>query len=408
MTAGAAALLTALVLACWWTNADARATRAPDARQSAGSGASGAKINDLADAFLVEEDGGWFCKEPGKNHPPSKLCPRPSWQAATDLIQALGPLALANPGAVPDYMRVAKARNNCTVGDRGDACATGVPDPPPDPAQCAVPFTDVTPPSCALAGLNFAGVRLGIVISAANGKSARPVKDIAWQACQVNKADLNGYFSFVFLDLASRLKPDARLKRAVTMIQEGQIRDETGKLKECTQTKKHLRWSRLITNDRGYRAGDDARLDTGAWAHAADITLLASATSNAKIGAALKHNRVLRPLDKSFFRSAARVGSQAVLRFEVTSQTGKLATLTKKHQCQLLKSLASQQHKLGYTLDFPFYVHGLDGGGPGPGDPMDAFHETYDSFAQGTFTLQTQLIGRYGATGSQSNPAPPC
>ena len=371
------------------------------------------KISSMGDAFLVDSPGPkkgkptqqptWFCG--GAESRGSIICDGTSYDAAT---------ALANSSELPEYLRVAKARNDCVHGQASKKCVTGV--PPTDPCEdVGTPKDPVygaeDEPFCALQALKKK-TELGLIIGAAKegpegqqGKDqkARPLSDITWHACEALKDDKSNLYSFLFLDEATALDTDA-LKRVVPMIQRGQVLDKKSNEKtNCTAGK----WSHLITNDRNYKPkkGLVDRLHTGVWAHAKSLAIL----DRNNIATELKKGALLAE-DREFIKDVPN-NSQAILRFEVTAQTSVFAGLSGEVQCELLTKVAAASR--GFELIYPLYVHGTT-----EGDKPD--HAPYSSFFEGTFELQLGLLNggpagvctdfqRPPPTGPEPEPTPsPC
>jgi hypothetical protein len=383
-------------------------------------------ISDIADAFMVENDGSWFCQSQdvkgngAAGLPTTKWCAEPSWQAAGSLQYYFA----TYPSQLPNTMRVGKARNDCVQGQTGANCATGVPAPPPTGATCPIfnGYASTTPPVCILSWLKSQAVNLGDVVSASGGRddehhtTAREIKDMAWQACEINRDDASNLYGFVFLDLASALN-DERLAETVDRIQSGQVY-ENGSWQSCTSrtTGASLGGFPVITNDRNYSPSAETRLRTGAWAHAKDISLLndfdystPKATRDQIVGDALRGGGPLKTLDHQFLDAVHQKdpGSIPVLRFEVTSQTGKMADLKMIHQQGMLCELAKRQQSNDFRLIYPLFVHGLDEVHGDTNPASNDIHPPYDSLAASTATLSLQgsLVIAYP---SAASPPPAC
>jgi hypothetical protein len=356
-------------------------------------------INELADAFLIDK-GQWFCGpgQPPDPVSPGVVCPNltSSPQFARTLIQHL----VANPQDTPQLMRVAKARNDCIDKPNGQgwtSCETGL----PPAATCPTPpgtFSDAQP-YCALKDLDDRGVGLGVIVGADTdqaGPDTRGAKEIAFQACEIRKADDAGLFHFMFLDQAFKL-PQAQLELAVAKVVRGQ------RFEFSTQTWVPCQaggWPRLITNDTTWKPGDgSASLDTDAWGHARHLQLLEGSGWRQEAERAANQESVpaLKQADTDFARAVHRVDAQPVLRFEVTSQSSKFASLGGGDQCQLLKEWARPQQAQDYAFTYPFYVHGLT---PEHVNP-------YESGKEGTFEFQLGLVDAY-APDDPVIALPPC
>ena len=332
---------------------------------------------DMADVFLVEQDGGWFCSA-GKQAN-NATCParHDSRAAAIDLLRELF------PGRYPDlYLRVGKARNDCHDPFGGQRCSTGVPR-----SACRSAF-DFASPACALDELLRRGVRLGVVIGARGaGGTDRSVRNISWHACQVSLDDTRRYYDFIFLDLAFRL--GHKLAETVRLIQAGHYRNGVKELPCPRGAAGH----RVMTNDTTWKPGraKNAPLNTGAWAHAKRLSLLDGENGIGVLRAAGVGDprMALTDDDRAFVSAVQAENSLPVLRFEVPAQTSRFAALEPQLQCQLLARWSSLQAASGYTFIHPIYVHGA-----GPAEPATK-RMPYDSFAEGTFVPQIGLFRGY-------------
>lgn len=235
----------------------------------------------------------------------------------------------------------------------------------------------------ALEALRRLDVKLGVIMGADEDGAEpdpRSVRDLAWHACQISRADTRHLYSFMFLDLTRALSARA-LKTVVRRIRAGR----TASGKPCPGVPAANRgWPKLIVND-----NHTATLRSKPWAHAKRLELLGDKVSARRVRrAANGRASALLPGDRRFLRRVARLGdgSFAILRFEVTSQTHRFAGLPVAQQCPLLRQWASLQHSAGYALIYPLYVHGIPN--------QTTF---YDSFMQGTFGLELALIDRYPA-----------
>jgi len=334
----------------------------------------------LADAFLIESTGEWFCPEPSEQPRTTVKCS--GERGSRSFAKAL----LKRNGLAGTYIRVAKSRNDCNEPE--DCTGIGVPSAPTD-TPCV---ENDERQFCVLTALKKKGVRLGIVLGAAKKEVVegpnppRDVADIAWHACQIKMRDnsgpnQSGLYSFMFLDMASRQRPTKRLKRLVGMIQRGRIIDRAGRTKRCSAGG----WPRLITNDTNRDISREA-LATGAWGHAKRLEIVSG-------GHAAKADRAasLTANDEKFVRVVKGLKARAVLRLEVTPDTSDFSLLKSARQCALLGYWAGQQDRLNYSLIFPLYVHGA---GPGEqGEPPGGRHP-YDSLAERTFPRQLALITR--------------
>jgi hypothetical protein len=324
------------------------------------SSARGHRAIAMADAFLVEETGGWFC-------PSLKVeCGGSDSQSFASRLLQPGNLTPKGPTL---YLRAAKARNDCQEGN--DQCADlGVPNPtlPCLPSATNTPF-------CALKSLKDAKVKLGIVISAKRDDSELPrdAGALAWHACQIRKADVHHLYDFMFMDYTFKMKPPA-VRQAARLIQRGKVRRE-GKTVKCDAGG----WPHLIINDTTWKpyAPDRYNLDTGAWAHAKRVDAIGRA------GIPTNGDSALTRTDLAFVDEVNDLGSRAVLRLEVTPDSSEFAQLRPMLQCSLLGRWARQQAKRAYTFIFPLFAHGASG-------PPD--NHPYNSLVERTFLKQLALI----------------
>ncbi|MFC4115121.1 hypothetical protein [Nonomuraea zeae] len=351
-------------------------------------------LKDMGDAFLVEQDGGWFCP-----HNPAlestAVCPADTGEGgdSRSFAEFMVEHVVANPQLTPPmYLRAGKARNDCSIAP-GAPCTTGVPPAPAEPCLAVslppAQYT-ITSPYCALQGLKDVGIQLGVVVGAAGdedggAKPARSVQDITYHACRINQADSANLYDFMFLDLAFKL-PDADLVSVVQKIQSGVYWDPAaGAYRTCP----YGGWPKLITNDTTWPA---RTLATGAWGHAKSFKVLEGDgwRQNAE-AAADGLEPSIRTEDFDFVRAVHQQdpGGHPVLRFEVPSQTDRFAQLDSGDQCNLLRRWAKQQKQSEqaveqFSIIYAFYVHAL------PDKP-----ETYDSVYRGTFLRQRELIHYY-------------
>src|ERR1044072_7367007 len=190
----------------WVARASFVAALAAAALALAGSAPAEARLK-MADAFLVNEKGTWFCPDDQ-----GVTCPESRGSQAFAQILLKRPSALAGV-----YLRVAKAPSDCALSD--DVCKAGVPDRTLCPTNADTPF-------CVVHALKANRVKLGIVIGAAkDGSEAgepRSPAALAGHACKINQADSEHLYDFVFLDLAYKLGY-GQLKQAVRLIQGGRI-----------------------------------------------------------------------------------------------------------------------------------------------------------------------------------------
>jgi len=330
---------------------------------------------DMADLFLVERDGEWFCPPSGPlqpSVPPSvaKKCPPKGSEAAVNALL----LSLRTTERPNLYLRVAKARSQCPAGEE---CPdwTGVPD------GCLEEVSGST--QCtALRALRQHKIKLGVVMGLEEDNSDKPrsVRELAWQACQIKKADTGRLYDFIFLDMTRNLNV-RQIKKAVDRIKRGVTNDGT----KCPGVLGRAGWKKVITND-----NQTPTLKTGAWAHAKGLSLLTHGTED-EIKRAARRGSVLTKTDLKFLKQVKDLHDRsfAILRFEVPPQTSTLAGLRPRVQCLLLKQLARRQRSR-YRLIYPLFVHSTG----------DLAH--YDSFfEEETFGLQRALMDRYSgqATG---------
>jgi len=351
-----------------------------------------AKIR-MADAFLVDSTGQWFCT--GSKVDSKVDCdpdgPGPAPQATSQgFAEELLKPGVLNKGRL--YLRAAKARNDC---HEGTDCATTVGVPTyMNNCQSAASNT----PFCALLSLKRKNVNLGIVISAkrddpddpsdASGSKTTPHRRpsaLAWQACEIRQADQAHLYDFVFIDYTFQMGYGAT-REAVQMIQKGLI-IKGGKSVKCrSEDGKDLgRWPHVMTNDTTWNyKTKDYSLKTGAWAHAKRLGVIGEdhkAATRKSVGDGFTAN------DRQFIKRVHQANSQPVLRLEVTPDTSELAGLARPLQCSLLNTWAGKQHKLDYTLLFPLFVHGVDS------RQKDGPHTApYNSLLQTTFKPQLSLI----------------
>lgn len=355
---------------------------------------SSAPLKDMADAFLVEQDGGFFCP-----HNPllesTAVCPADTGEGmdSRTFAEFLVEHIVANPQLTPPlYLRAGKARNDCSIAP-GAECTTGVPASPAQPClSTSLPPAQytITSPFCALQGLKDVGINLGVIVGAAqddvNGvKNPRTVQDITYHACRINQADTANLYDFMFLDLAFKLQ-NADLKSVVEKVQSGVYwNPATGAYENCP----YGAWPKLITNDTTW---PHRTLATGAWGHAKSFRVMEGDGWRANAEAAADGlEPSIRTEDWDFIHAVHTEdpGSHPVLRFEVPSQTDRFATLSASDQCNLLRRWAKQQKQSSQAIDhysmiFALYVHAL------PDKP-----ETYDSDYRGTFLRQRELMHFY-------------
>ena len=314
--------------------------------------------------FFVEQDGSWICDRA------SIRCPvgRSSEQIVNEVLAGLG------GEARPDlYLRVAKARNDCSP----KACTTAVPD-----AAHHLPVLQK------LRELRALDIKLGVVVGAERDNSdvPREAERLALQACAISKADTEHLYAFMFLDLTRHLS-DKDLIKVVKAIKRGETADGD----PCPGGAGARRgWPAIITND-----NHTGTLDTGAWAHARHLGLLGKNAKGGPISnAAQGKASALTPGDRKFLRRVKRqaAGSLAVLRLEVTTETSRFAGLEQDAQCSLLTRWARAQQPRGYTFIYPLFAHGVE-------------NEPYDSIVEGTLGLQRQSSIAIRPTSLRTAPA---
>ncbi len=327
----------------------------------------------MADAFLVESTGGWFCPSVKVKCLDGKAG---TSQGFAESLLAPGALKAAGPRL---YLRAAKARNDCKKGN--EHCANlGVPAREPcQPGATNTPF-------CALLSLKQAKVKLGIVISAKRDAPKHEDPDesdesdkgrprtpsaLAWHACEIRKADVANLYDFIFMDFTFKMKPP-QVRKAVTMMKRGEIIDN-GKRVKCRAGG----WPRVMTNDTTWHhKNHNYNLNTGAWAHAKRLGLIERDKPATAAGSGLTPN------DRAFVERVHAAGSRPVLRLEVTPDTSEFAGLERPVQCSLLTTWALGQRKFDYTLLFPLFVHGVTA----------RMTDPYNSIVAQTFPLQMELI----------------
>jgi len=343
-----------------------------------------AKIS-MADAFLVDSTGQWFCT--GSKVDSKVDCdpdgPGPAPQATSrGFAEELLKPGVLNKGRL--YLRAAKARNDC---HEGTDCATTVGVPTyMNNCQSAASNT----PFCALLSLKRKNVNLGIVISAkrddpdASGSKTTPHRTpsaLAWQACEIRQADQAHLYDFVFIDYTFQMKYPAT-REAVHMIKNGLIINKHGKRVNCrSDDGKHALgpWPHVMTNDTTWNyKTNDYSLKTGAWAHAKRLGVIGDDDKVPTPNSGFTAN------DRRFIARVHQADSQPVLRLEVTPDTSEFAGLGQPLQCSLLKTWAGAQRKsdLDYTLLFPLFVHGVESEKAVP----------YNSSFEGTLMPQLSLI----------------
>lgn len=349
-------------------------------------------LKDMGDAFLVEQDGGWFCP-----HNPAlestAVCPADTGEGtdSRSFAEFMVEHIVANPQLTPPmYLRAGKARNDCSIAP-GAACTTGVPTAATCQSVTLPPAQyTITTPYCGLQGLKDAGIKLGVVVGAAGDedggvKPARSVKDITYHACRINQADTTNLYDFMFLDLAFKLA-DADLIEVVNKVQSGVYwNPAAGAYQDCP----YGAWPKLITNDTTW---PQRTLATGAWGHAKSFHLMELANWEEEAqNVADGLEPPIRTEDWDFIHAVHNddPGGHPVLRFEVPSQTDRFARLPADVQCNLLRRWAKQQKQSGQAVDefsiiYAFYVHALT-------DKP----ETYDSVYRGTFLRQRELVHFY-------------
>lgn len=367
--------------------------------------ASSAPLKDMGDAFLVDQDGGWFC--PRGDVEAVAICPEDVGEGHTSaqFTELMIEDIVAHPELDPPmYLRAGKARNDCSIAP-GSECTTGVPvttEPCPSVTLPPAQYT-VSTPYCALRGLKDVGIELGVVVGAAGDedegtKPPRSVQDITYQACRIRQADTTGLYDFMFLDLAFKLG-DTNLVDVVTKLQGGTYwNPATGAYEPCP----YGGWPKLITNDTTY---PQRTLATGAWGHAKSFALLTGNDwEQHAIDAAAGTFPAIRDEDTNFVHDVHTQdpGSHPVLRFEVPSQTDRFAQLDGNVQCSLFNKWAKAQKQSSngndqFSILYAFYVHAL------PDKPR-----TYDSLFRGTFQRQRELVHYYNPdlSGVSLSPCP--
>ncbi len=332
----------------------------------------------MADMFLVEQDGNWFCNG-GPRQLNNAACSKEttSAQAVAELLDSLP----SNPGSL--FLKVGKARNDCANGQEpvpgrvAAGCSTAV----PAPRTCP----DDSTPYCRLKALVAKKIKLGIVIGGEAEKAPRTASDLIWHACKIGNADTEGLYGFVWLDEVRQFDGPS-LRSAVRRIQARQYADGTA----CDPGRADRPPWKVITNDTTWRPGGPITLRTGAWAHARHLGLLARNPKRIAQALAGGIDRVLTPTDVAFVNTVNRgpQRSRAVLRLEVPSQSSRFAAMSRGRQCKLPTRWAVLQRTHRYTLIHPLYIHGARP------ELADWKENPYDSFAEDTFGLQKALIER--------------
>ena len=367
---------------------------------------------DIGDMFLVEYDGDWFC--PNSVSDANKICPgeppdprttgNTSQQAVTALVVHMYLQLVGHPSAKPgrpQLLRVGKARNDCIHGAAG--CDTGVPPPTACPQFNSSPY-------CALTALKAYDVGLGVIMGSGQPgppeEDGRPIRDMAWHACAVRRADRSGdggrgLYDFMFLDEAKYLR--GTVAEVVQRITAGRILDSNGDWVRCKDGANPFvgdpldGWD-VITNDNGWNLPKYSgyTLNTAAWGHATKYDRAFESEQQLR-DVADGQAPLLTPGDFDFINrvnavdtsSGQTFATRAIFRVEVPGYTSKLGTwLTPAQQCRFLERAARRQFQDGdtrHSFIYPLYVHG------GP------FGEeaSYDSIDRGTFFLQMQGMHRY-------------
>jgi len=359
---------------------------------------------DYADAYLVERDGNWFCP----SRPDfAKKCPTGlNSQAFVErfVADAEDAQRVNQKGRpYPTLMKVAKARKICAVGSQ---CDTAVPEPM---AGCSnaeeKKSSAIASPYCALVRLGDLSIGRGVVIGAAkieDGEDdARPITDIAHQACEINRASIKAaprqsrrLYDFIFLDRAPELSA-SKLKELVSRITHGRV-GKNGKQRCRLNGKKSKKTGglKVITNDNG---ASRRQLDNEAWGHAMGLNALKVPKDETR----LANSDGLSARNRQFVKRVNRLSrpgrrTRAILRPEVPPGTDALANLKRRTQCKLLKALARRQDRLGFTFEYPLYVHAT-------GDL-----EPYDSIERDTYDLQLSLMRRWSEPNRKKAAAPSC
>jgi len=360
---------------------------------------------DYADAYLIERDGDWFCP---RRDDFSKTCPGRTSQAFVEKFVADAEAHRVNQKSrpYPTLMKVAKARKMCAVRS---PCDTAVPAVPavPEPSMAGCPSAGASP-YCALVRLGDLNIGRGVVIGAAideDGENdARPITDIAHQACEINKASIKAapgqsgrLYDFIFLDRAPELSA-SKLRELVSRITHGRV-GKNGK-QPCRLNGKNSEKTgglKVITNDNG---ASRRQLNNEAWGHAMGLNAL-KVPEKPKQEKRLANSDGLTARNRRFVKlvkGLSRPGrlTRAILRPEVPPGTHALANFKFRTQCKLLKALAKRQDRLGFTFEYPLYVQAT-------GDLTP-----YDSIERGTYDLQLSLMERWSEPNSRKAAVPPC
>ena len=323
--------------------------------------------------FLVEYDGDWFC--PNSVSDANKICPgeppdprttgNTSQQAVTALVVHMYLQLVGHPSAKPgrpQLLRVGKARNDCIHGAAG--CDTGVPPPTACPQFNSSPY-------CALTALKAYDVGLGVIMGSGQPgppeEDGRPIRDMAWHACAVRRADRSGdggrgLYDFMFLDEAKYLR--GTVAEVVQRITAGRILDSNGDWVRCKDGANPFvgdpldGWD-VITNDNGWNLPKYSgyTLNTAAWGHATKYDRAFESEQQLR-DVADGQAPLLTPGDFDFINrvnavdtsSGQTFATRAIFRVEVPGYTSKLGTwLTPAQQCRFLERAARRQFQDGDT-----------------------------------------------------------
>lgn len=308
-------------------------------------------------------------------------------------------------------LRAAKARNDCVPADGScGAAKTGV--PVEDPSQpCAEP--DLSPPYspvaygskqtfCALRDLDTAGVKLGIILGAAEGEDdGREPAEIAFHACEVAKRDTTNLFDFMFLDQA-HVGTHSQRNKAVRRVVKGQVKGDDGGWKPCELPADEERgWPKLITNDTDWKLNGNRGLANYAWGHAKKVDVLEKEPKTA-----IDDSYALTNSDYEFIEYVNdKTDGRPILRFEVTKQSHFFAGLGKNTQCRLFREWGAAQRNGGerrhFNFIWPLYVHGFKNGDKDNPRP-------YASFEENTYPRLLDMIETFSPdTGEDPDPQCP-
>lgn len=398
----------------------------------------------MAYATMLFRDGTWLCN--GKRRGYS--CDQHSRDIAARLLEDAASEA---PGeyASPQWLRVGTASAICANGAverwalvpgtnrQADGCETGVPKPPPTGA-CPDPDAEEW---CAMKALKDAGFKLGVAINACNKDRAtklckRDVREVAWHACAIKKADRGELFDYIFLDFAWQQK--RALQTIVNLVRFGR-HDRYGKgaRRKCIQAGRHLKWDLVMTNDRLTPFWKRNPYPKRVWIHANHVRVLGGDPGSAMdsnrdgdltdegwyqraIAASSKsdgswNGPIIDQLDRRFIRRVYRSDPRGypMLKLEMPSQTAKLAMLPPENQCVLIARWAraqTQNQAMPHWTIFPLFSHGFLRDEEDPFDDSPHYDSTRQLFdfplarEPSSYQWQRARIARFKG----ENWVPPC